>query len=447
MTIDQSLSTSQIAERAEEAYTYAFPMLMGYRFAFGTSIAKGAASYRGALNEIHSDPKTLGPSFRDVITPNADTPYSFSILDLRVEPMVLHVPQITDRYYVMQLEDLYGFNAHYVGTRVTGTDAGAYLLPGPRWDGPVPDGISAVLRGETDLAFLIGRTQLLGASDLPALESITGGYRLEALSSFLGSTPPPAVPFDWPMWDDEASRDERFVDLVNVLLELCLPPNPQDEAVLATMASIGIAPGVPFDAADLSEYQRDAFRAGIASAREMISSKVDEAGEMVNGWTAVDSFGDRARIGADITLRAAGAMMGWGGNDKKEAFYPICRTDADGEPLNGGRRYRLTFTDRPPVDAFWSVTMYDTSYDGVGGYMVDNPIDRYLVSSTTEGLSLGEDGSLTIAIQRDEPTSATDRANWLPAPDGDFYLVLRMYLPKPAALDGSWSPPPLVKID
>jgi hypothetical protein len=133
-------------------------------------------------------------------------------------------------------------------------------------------------------------------------------------------------------------------------------------------------------------------------------------------------------------------MAGWGGNDKIEAFYPTSREDADGRPLHGDNRYSLTFTSEPPAKAFWSVTMYDTSYDGTAGYLVESPISRYLINSTTQGLLRGDDGSLTITIQHDRPDSPDEQANWLPAPDGPFYIVLRIYVPEPAALDGTWVP-------
>ena len=157
-------------------------------------------------------------------------------------------------------------------------------------------------------------------------------------------------------------------------------------------------------------------------------------------------FGDRGWYGGDYLLRAAGAMIGWGGNDASEALYPMAREDADGHPLHGDHRYRIRLTTRPPARAFWSVTMYDTSYDGVAGYLVENPIGRYLVNSTTQGLVRDADGSLTIHVQRDEPTTPEGRANWLPAPDGTFYLAMRLYLPEPAALDGTWAPPPIERV-
>lgn len=438
----------EISAIAEEAYVFAFPMLMGYRFAFASFLVPQLPTYRGPLNELHGRAVTLDHTFRDVITPNADTPYSMAAFDLRAEPMVLEVPAVDDRYYVLQFVDLYGTNPHYVGSRSTGPGAGTYLVTGPGWTGEAPAGIDAVLPCETDLVIIIGRTQLHGADDVDRAAEVMAGYRAQPLSAFLGTAAPPApAAVDWPVWNDEASRDERFIGLVNPLLTLCQPPHPSEVELLARFARIGIGPGVPFDADTLDPATRDALRAGVAAARARLEQRAAALGKIVNGWSAVEALGSREFFAGDYELRGAGAMAGWGGNDKIEAFYPLARVDGDGEPLDGAHRYRLTLRTDPPARAFWSVTIYDTSYDGVAGYLVENPIGRYLVNGTTPGLVRGDDGSLTIVVQRDEPADAADRANWLPAPEGPFYLVLRIYWPEPAALDGAWAPPPVVRVD
>ncbi len=435
-----------LADAARDAYAFFFPMLMGYRFMFGSFLAPELPSHKAPLNTLAGQPRTLDHTFREVITPNSDTPYSMAALDLRAEPMVLSVPAIRDRFYHFQLEDLWGHNVHYVGVRSTGTGPGTYLLAGPRWDGSAPEGVDAVLRFETDVVFVIGRTQLLGPDDVEALRTIMAAYELRPLSAFSGDPAPPSEPFDWPVWDDAASRDERFIGYANALLPLCRPFHPDDAPHLARFAQVGIGAGEPFDADALDPEVRDAVRAGVSEARSMIEAKIGGLGRQVNGWMMTEVFGDRGWYGGDHLLRAAGAMMGWGGNDASEALYPMARADADGQPLHGDHRYRITMTSPPPAEAFWSVTMYDTTYDGTAGYLVENPIGRYLVNSTTHGLVHAPDGSLTIHIQHDEPTTPEGRANWLPAPAGPFYLVLRVYLPDRAALDGSWEPPPIAAV-
>ncbi len=178
-----------------------------------------------------------------------------------------------------------------------------------------------------------------------------------------------------------------------------------------------------------------------------MATKVQTFGQKVNGWMSSDAFGTREWYGGDYLLRAAAAMGGWGGNDVIEAIYPSAREDASGEPLDGAHCYQIAFSTLPPAKAFWSVTMYDTAYDGTAGYLVENPISRYLINSTTQGLVYGEDGSLTITIQREQPQDAAERANWLPAPEGPFYLVMRIYWPEQAALDGTWTTPPVERVD
>jgi len=442
-----NMSQQETKQIAEDAYTYAFPMLMGYRFAFASFLMPGIPSYRGPANALHGKAATLDHTFKDVITPNADTPYSMALLDLRAEPVVLQLPAVTDRYYVFQFVDLFGTNPHFLGSRATGSKAGTYLAVGPGWGGEAGDEFDGVLPFDTDLVFVIGRTQLLGADDVPALAKVMASYKMQTLSACRGQIGPAPQPVQWPIWNDEASRDERFIGYLNFLLSFCQPIHPSETDLMARFAQIGIGPGQPFDADATSDQGRQALRAGIASARETVAANMSTIAKQVNGWMFSDVFGTREWYGGNFLMRAVAAMAGWGGNDVIEALYPSARADADGHPLDGAHRYQLTFTNPPPAKAFWSVTMYDKSYDGEAGYLVENPINRYLINSTTQGLILGEDGSLTITVQHAQPQDATERANWLPAPEGPFYLVMRIYWPEQAALDGTWTPPSVVRIN
>ena len=444
---NESLTADQVSAIAAEAYVYAFPMLMGYRYGYATFLQPASPAYAGPVNQgPFGDAVTLDHTFKEVITPNADTPYSFGLLDLRAGPVVLTVPEISGRYYGMQFESLLGHNEFYVGSRTTGTAAGSYLLAGPRTDPDVPDGFAGSFRFETDLVFLIGRTQLLGREDQEALAAVISQYRLEPLEVFQGGDAPPLPPFDWPAWNDEASRDERFIGYVNRLLTLALPLHPADEEMFDRFASIGIGPGLPFDAESLDEERQAALAQGVAAARSSLAEAAESLGVTQNGWMTMDPFGNRDFYAGNYEKRAAAAMVGWGGNDRAEAHYPMARADVDGNPFDGKAKYQLTLETPLPVNAFWSVTMYDTSYDGTAGYLVENPINRYLINSTTEDLVLDDQGGLTITMQHDEPNDPMERANWLPTPAGRFYLALRMYWPKPAALDGTWQPPPVMRV-
>lgn len=444
----EHLSTKDVSAIAEEAYVYAFPMLMGYRYGYATFLKPESPAYAGPPNQgPYGEAVTLDHTFKEVITPNADTPYSFGLLDLRAGPVVLTVPKVTDRYYVMQFEDLFGYNELFVGSRSTGSAPGSHFLMGPREKGEVPDGFASSFRFETDLVFLIGRTQLLGSDDQKMLAKVMEQYRLEPYEAFEGGEAPILPPFDWPHWDDDASRDERFIGYLNTLLALCQPTHPDEKEMFDRFAKIGIGHELPFDATALGEDRRKAIAQGVESARTMMAEASESVGDNVNGWMSMDPFGNREFFGGDYMKRAATAMIGWGGNDQAEAHYPMAREDVDGNPFDGNKQYRLRFETRPPVNAFWSVTMYDMSYDGTAGYLVENPIDRYLINSTTEDLVLDDDGDLTITMRYDEPGDPKERANWLPTPDGPFYLALRMYWPKSDALDGRWSPPPVIRVD
>lgn len=448
MFIEAGLAREEIASIVKDAYIYSFPMMMGYRYGCATFLQPASPAYRGPANQGPlGEAVTLDHTFRDVISPNADTPYSFALLDFRAGPLVLSVPAVTDRYYVMQFEDLYGQNDFYVGSRATGPAAGAYFLAGPGWDGEIPAGFSGSHRFETDLVFLIGRSQLLGRDDAPVLARIMAQYRLEPYATYLGGEAPELPSFDWPDWDDAASRDERFLRYLNALLPLCQPSHPDETELFARFARIGIGPGLPVDLESVQSEVRHALAAGVASARDELAAAAEQLGTTVNGWMSMSAFGNRAAYAGDYLRRAAESMVGWGGNDQVEAYYPMARVDADGRPLDGSATYRLRLESDPPVRAFWSVTMYDTSYDGTAGYLVENPIDRYLINQNTDGLVRAEDGSLTITMQHTEPEDEVERANWLPTPDGRFYLALRLYWPEPEALDGTWVAPAVTRVD
>lgn len=445
--IDSALGSDEISDIAEEAYVYAFPMLMFYRATYALHLQPALPTYVGPVNSgPFGKAVTLDHTFKEVISPNADTPYSFGILDLRAGPVVLTVPEVADRYYVMQLENIVGYNEHYIGSRSTGSAAGSYLFVGPRWEGELPEGFDSTFHFETDLVVMIGRSQLLGSDDQERLAKIMAKYRLEPLDVYQGGEAPALDSLDWPAWDDEASRDERFISYVNFLLGLCEPVHPDEVDLFKRFARVGIGSGLAFDPDALNTENRAAIAAGVSSARKNIADAARSMGASTDGWMVVDPFGDREFYAGDFMKRAAATMVGWGGNDRIEAHYPMARADVDGNPFDGNAKYQLTLGTRPPVNAFWSVTMYDTTFDGTAGYMVENPIGRYLINSTTEGLAEDDDGGLTITMQRDEPTDPKERANWLPTPDGSFYLALRLYWPKPAALNGEWNPPPVVRI-
>jgi len=444
-----SITPEEARDIAEEAYIYAYPMLQNYRSIFGLALYPESPGYRASLNQLKSDAQLVGPDFKDVVSPNNDTPYFMAILDLRAEPMVLSVPEIPDeRYYSFQFVDLYTYNFDYIGSRATGFGAGSYLIAGPQWDGDKPEGIDEIIKSETDLVFMIGRTQLLGPDDMPNVVVLQEGYKLEPLSRFLGrEAPPPAENVEFPIWNEESVRSPGFIVYLNFLLGW-VEPQPSEAEMMERFSRIGIGPGGPFDPGEISPDILAAIQEGVKSGTSRIEEGVDNLAEKVNGWGMTDCFGPREYLDGDYLLRAGGAMGGLYGNTRIEAFYPLASVDESGDVLDTSRHmYTMRFEagQLPPARAFWSVTIYDTAYDGKAGFMVANPIDRYLIGAITPNLVYGEDGSLEIYIQRDRPEVEKER-NWLPGPDMPCYLILRIYWPEESALDGTWQPPPVKRV-
>ena len=428
---------------AKEAYIYAFPMVMNYKTFFAYSIDRSSGEFKAPFNQICNMPRVYTPKDTTIVTPNSDTPYSTLCLDLRAEPIVLSVPEIEKgRYYSVQLIDLYTFNYGYIGTRATGNGGGNYLIAGPNWHGEKPPGIAKVIRCETDFSLAAYRTQLFNPQDMPNVEKIQAGYKVETLSSFLKQAAPAALPEPkFPIWNDDALKTATFPYL-NFLLQFC-PDVPQESALRAEFSKIGIAAGQPFE---LAPEKKKALELGMLEGFHEIEKAVPNLGSNVNGWhIAYSGFGNRESFKGDWLKRAVVAAAGIYGNDPVEALYPMTRVDKEGQTLDGSKnKYTITFKndELPPVLAFWSLTMYDAKNQ----LLIENPINRYLINSPMlDHLKRNADGSLTLYIQKDSPGSERE-SNWLPAPDGEIYLVMRLYWPKGEALSGAWKPPAVRKV-
>jgi len=439
----------EIKAIAEEAMVYAFPMVMDYVVLYEYAVDKGGSQYKAPFNDLAGGPEPFTPADTAVVTPNSDTPYVMSWLDLRAEPVVVCVPEIEKkRYYSVQLVSQYTYNFGYIGSRATGNDKGCYVVAGPNWTGEAPDGISKVFTSGTEFTLAIFRTQLFGPDDVPNVAKIQKAYEVKTLSAFLGKDAPEAAPaVDWPKIDKESAGKDPFGYLAFVLQFAPATGSAAVEKPLREkFASIGIEAGKPFSLDGWSDAEKAALQEGAKAGMASIKAKAATVGKNVNGWQiSEDLFGTREMLGDDYLTRAVGAAAGLFGNDAAEALYPATRKDADGNQLNGATsKYTLTFPKDgfPPVNAFWSVTMYDAKSQ----LLVANPIKRYLINSPMlPDLTKNEDGSLTMYIQHEEPSDVKAKANWLPAPDDDIYLVMRLYWPKKEALDGSWTPPAVLK--
>ncbi|MCA9235214.1 MAG: DUF1254 domain-containing protein [Planctomycetales bacterium] len=431
---------------AEEACIYGLPLVMNYGTMYEYFIDDAQPQYKCPLNVLYNTARVYTPADTTVVTPNSDTPYSFIGMDLRAEPLVLCVPAIEkQRYFSVQLVDMYTFNYGYAGSRTTGNDGGCFLIAGPGWNGETPAGVDKVFRCETEFSIAIIRTQLFNAADIDNVKKVQAGYKCQTLSQYLKSPAPPAAPaVDWPQGDKELIQKNPFEYLAFVL-QFCPPTGDAavEKPLRARFAKIGIEAGKPFDAAKFSPEQKAAMVAGMQAGMEKIKQRMTTVGKNENGWlVSTDAFGNRAMMKGDWTTRAAAAMAGIYGNDAAEALYPMLVADSDGNKADCSKHnYTLTFPkgQLPPANAFWSVTMYD----GKTQLLVNNPINRYLVNSPMlPQLAKNADGSLTIYIQHEAP--AGKESNWLPAPDGPVYIVMRLYWPKEAALSGTWQPPAVV---
>ena len=447
-------SVEEVKAIAEEAYIYGFPMIAAYKAMYEFNVDTTSPQYKTGFNQIWNDSKTFTPKDTAIVTPNADTPYSMVQADLRAEPIVICVPAVEKgRYYSVMLADLYSDNYGYIGSRATGNDAGCYMIAGPSWSGETPAGIAKVFNSETDFSFVIYRTQLFNAADIENVKKIQAGYTVQTLSAFLGQPAPAAAPaIDFPKFVGDDPFKTDFPAFLDFLLQFA--PATGTAAVEAPLrekfASIGIGPGKKFDFKDLSVEHKAAFGIGIKQGFEKIDKAAASIGKTINGWQVGAAQGDRAFYNGDWLLRAAAAKAGIYGNDAVEAMYPMTRVDSTGETIDTSKHnYTLTFAkdSLPPVNAFWSVTMYD----GKSQLLVDNPINRYLINSPMlSSMKKNADGSLTLYIQKDSPGKDKE-ANWLPAPNDTVYLVLRLYWPKteaPSILpagEGTWSPPAVVK--
>ncbi|AFM17880.1 hypothetical protein Mycch_3130 [Mycolicibacterium chubuense NBB4] len=431
---------------AKEAYIYGFPIVDNYRVQYTYFVDKQDPQYKGGWNEIHSTAEVFTPADTTVQTPNSDTPYSVLGADLRAEPLVLTVPPIQqDRYYSLQFVDGYTYNFAYVGSRTTGNGGGRYLLAGPNWKGEKPAGIDQVIRSDTDLAMVLYRTQLFGPSDIDEVKKIQSGYQVAPLSVFLNQpspAPAPAIDFVPPLTSEQQRTSPQFFKILDFALRFA-PTLPEEKELRARFTKIGVGPDGTFDPDKLSPDMRTAIEGGMADAwADLDALKKNEVDTGKVG--SAQFFGSRQDLKGNYLYRMAGAVFGIYGNTAAEALYPAFTNDATGAPLTGANNYTFHFPkgQLPPVNAFWSLTMYELPQS----LLVANPINRYLINSPMlPSLVPDADGGYTVYIQNTSP--GLDReANWLPAPKGPFSLILRLYWPKPDALNGTWKASPPQKV-
>jgi hypothetical protein len=446
------VSAEEAQTVARDTYVYGFPLVMNLKTIYDYVVNVESPNYKGPFNEVSCEARLFTPVDTAVVTPNSDTPYCMFWMDLRSEPLVLTLPDLEDdRYYSVQLVDFYTHNFAYIGTRVNNNAASRYLLAGPGWNGEKPDGIAEILASETDLIFAIIRTQLFDSDDLARVAQIQSTYALQPLSAYLGQDAPAQAPaIEFPSWVDGAEFSLAAFDYLDFALDL-LSAHQDESALVASFAKIGIGTPDAFSAAalepEISSALESAVQQSVGEMRALIGAMSSDP------MMSAKVFGTRAFLNEAAAAmgqpnmylpRAAAALAGLYGNSGEEAVYPTYFVDSEGDQLNAAdHNYVMKFAagELPPAKAFWSLSMYD----GATQLFIDNPLDRYLVNSAMIGdFVFEDDGSLVIHVQKNPP-GADREANWLPAPDGTFYLTLRLYLPEQRVLDGEWAAPALFK--
>jgi hypothetical protein len=409
-----------------------------------TNIEPGKEIGKGPMNAFTNVAEYPPADYKGVVRVNFDTLYSIAWLDLTKEPMIVSAPNTDGRYYLLPMLDMWSDVFAAPGWRTTGTQAANFLVTPPGWNGNVPSETSRI-SAPTPFVWIIGRTKTDGPPDYDAVHKIQAGYKVTPLSEWGKTVKPLEVKIDPtvdmktpPKTQVDSMPADKFFAYAAELLKVN-PPHITDEPIVAQMRKIGIEPGKNFDMAKLDPAIRDALASAPGDGQKLMAWKVPTLARVVDGWSMnTDTMGV---YGNYYLKRAIVSQLGLGANLPEDAIYPLNLGDETGKPLDGANRYTLHFdkNDMPPVNAFWSVTLYDPE-----GFQVANSLDRFAVSSWMPFKHNG-DGSLDLYFQNESP--GTDReANWLPAPKGPFNLTLRMYAPKSEALTGKWNPPPVTRM-
>jgi len=444
--VSPAVGKSQIDEKEAarlgvEAYVYGYPLVT---MEFTRRVMTNAAApgdHHAPMGQFYKARVYPDAKFRDVTAPNADTLYSTAWLELSKEPYVLSLPDMGDRFFLMPMLDGWTNVFEVPGTRTTGNKAQAFAITGPGWKGDLPKGMKE-LKAPTNMVWILGRTYCTGTpEDYKACHAVMGKYDLRPLSAFGKPYTAPLGKVDSTIDMKAAVREQvHKLDVENYfkLLARLMRENPaskEDAAMVEGLSKIGLEVGKDFDLSNVDKAIAKGLAGVPAMAQEKIMAHFKEGGTLQDGWM----FSTRAGVyGTDYLQRAFITAIGLGANRPQDAVYPTSTEDAEGKKYSGANKYVVHFPkgQTPPVNAFWSITMYDADY-----FLVDNILNKYTVSPR-DHLKYNADGSLDLYIQNDAPEK-DKQANWLPAPKGEFVLMMRLYWPKdtaPSIIDGSWKP-------
>ncbi|MCH9004893.1 MAG: DUF1254 domain-containing protein [Proteobacteria bacterium] len=429
-----------------EAYVYLHPLItMDVTRRVMTNVPAGVKSGLGPKNIFHHKRAFPDAEFREVVRPNFDTLYSSAWLDLTKEPMVVSAQDTGGRHYLLPMLDMWTDVFAVPGKRTSGTKAQNYAIVPPGWSGDLPKGMDRI-DASTPHVWIIGRTQTNGPNDYKAVHKVQDGYMITPLSQWGKTVVLEPFKSD-PTVDMKTSPAEQVITMTaakyfsyGVELMKVNRPHVTDWSTLARIKRIGLVPGESFDFAKASPAVKAALERAVVDGLQLLKDTIPSLAPVVNGWQMNTSA--MGVYGNFYMKRAIVALIGLGANQPEDAIYPLNLSDTDGKPMEGGKRYVLHFSkaELPPVDAFWSVTMYDTT-----GFQVANELNRFAIGDR-DALMYNVDGSLNIYIQHESP--GTDKeSNWLPSSaKGVLGVTMRLYAPRPQALDGRWVPPAIKKV-
>jgi hypothetical protein len=446
-TGSETLSKDSVVSIAKAAFIFGMPVvLMDMTQKKVTDVVKAQdGGLKAPINQLVVSTQFPNAKFTDVVRPNADTYYHTGFLDLGKDALILTVPNTNGRYYLLPMLDAYGNVFSSPGKGTTGTMADTFLITGPKWVGSIPAGMKEI-KSPTNMVWLLGRIQVNSEADgIKVVIPIERKINITPLAAWgkpytaPDGTIDPNLPKDGPNAQLAAMPIDSFFNLINNLM-VANPPAFADTAVMAKFAKIGVGPGLKFE---LSSFDT-ASQSALKEIPKMVIDDINEilrSGKMSkprNGWNvAYKGFGN---YGTDYDLRALVCYGGLGANIPEDAVYPATAKDSDGNPYSGANKYVLHFAkgQTPPVNAFWSLTMYNND-----GYFIENPINRYAIGNRNP-LKYNADSSVDLYFQNLSPGKDKEN-NWLPAPPGPFNLMLRLYWPAEEFLSGNWTPPAVVK--
>jgi hypothetical protein len=432
------LTPEEVTKLTANAYVQSYPIVENYKGLYFYGVLKSSPKYV-PMNSLLHEAKLYSPSDKFVVSPNNDTYYSTGIFDLRAEPVIIKVPEVKERYYTFQLVSMTTDNFGYIGTNSTGTKAGIYAITSPNFTGKLPDGVTEI-KSPSEFIVVAGRTAVNAENpdDSNLAIALQKKYEVGAIHNFYPNFEVKKVaPIDFPPYKATDFQNETFFSKLNFLLQF-IKLSDDEQKIMNRFESIGIKAGTQYDFYEKNPALKEAIKKGIELGERRVDSMATNLGKNVNGWE-LSSTADY--FGTNYTLRT-----GWGKraiyvNSPKEAYYPSIAVDTDGNKLNGNNQYSITFSadNLPPAKYFWSLTMYYAE----SKLLVENEIKRYSIGDRTKSMKYNNDGSLTIYFGIKKPKEGT--GNWLPAPDGDFYMLMRLYGPSEKVLKGEWTPPAIIK--